>query len=127
LDTDRFLACWDLNSDRVLGKVKSALSGQTEHAHVPDLPIINKVRQTKNGMQVPCGQIGDIHESRFLFELPSDIGRLKTERIQAAQAFQRQLRAVCLNYFPLGYWISDFFIDTDSGDRRCFYLFSRRE
>jgi predicted GNAT superfamily acetyltransferase len=125
LETDRFFAAWDLKSPRVKRKVHEALKHICVDRNKPELPLINTVRLEPDGLAHPIGSLALLNDERFLFEIPADIGRIKSERPASARKFQNQLRQTCLTYFPQGYRVTGCFGDTAACSHRHYYLFEK--
>jgi predicted GNAT superfamily acetyltransferase len=92
----------------------------------PESPRINTVRLEPDGLIYPTGSLALLKDERFLFEIPEDIGRIKSERPASARKYQRQLRQTCRTYFPEGYRITGFFSDTAACPHRYYYLFEKQ-
>jgi predicted GNAT superfamily acetyltransferase len=126
MDTDRFLAIWDLNSAGVRNKVRLAARRDSSRPAMPLLPVINPMRFDDNNLPHPTRSMSYLRESCFLFELPADIARLKAEQPASARGAQRQLRQACGYYFSRGYCVTRFFSDPQTLPMRSFYLFEKR-
>jgi predicted GNAT superfamily acetyltransferase len=126
LETDRFFAAWDLKSPQVKRIAHEALKRVRVDRKKPESPLINTVRLDPDGLVHPIGSLALLKDERFLFEIPEDIGRIKSERPASARKYQRQLRQTCRTYFPEGYRITGFFSDTAACPHRYYYLFEKQ-
>jgi predicted GNAT superfamily acetyltransferase len=125
LDTDRFLAVWDLNAAGVKNKVSLATRRDISRLARTSLPVINPMRFDGSGLPCPSRTIDFLQGKRFLFELPADITQMKAERPACARGVQRQLRQTCGYYFSRGYRATRFISDPDDQPMRCYYLFEK--
>jgi predicted GNAT superfamily acetyltransferase len=108
LPTDRFVAEWKLNTERVRERVDSP----SPTVLLRDLDRIPQVN--------PAGYAGGVfpEDEQLLIEIPADIRKLKPAEISA---WQTNLRAACRHYFKGGYAVTDFI----KINERPFYLLSR--
>jgi predicted GNAT superfamily acetyltransferase len=123
LDTDRFLAVWDLNNPgvkrRALEARRHAIPGPTQ----PDLPVFDSFHQVSDSLAYSPAGTARAHHRPFLFELPPDIDHLKSEQPADAVQVQLQLRKTSLHCFARGYRVTRFFSDPSGRHRHCYYLF----
>jgi predicted GNAT superfamily acetyltransferase len=115
IGTDRLVAHWVLDSDRV------RLRMEGRHVHDPndvgelELPVIN----------VPGDEVRlDLHDERLLLRIPADIQGLKERDEVTARRWRDQTRSVFEGYFGRGYRAVDLLrLDGESSA----YLLSRRD
>ncbi len=109
LPTDRLVAEWSLNSDRVRERLDSTEQGVI----LRDLDRI----QTIN----PSGSEPDLSltGSPLLLEIPHDLNALKLNDLAGARQWQDRVRASCLHYFQRGYAMTDFIL---VNQRQAFYV-----
>ena len=94
LPTDRFIAEWHLNSERVLDR--TTLSRAT--VILRDLDRIPRTNTTHSDLRL------DLNDELLLLEIPTDL-----HGVENLHAWQQMLRAACAHYFKSGYEVIDFF------------------
>jgi predicted GNAT superfamily acetyltransferase len=108
LPTDRFVAEWHLNSERVQERVGVAQTSVI----MRDLDRIPRIEGTFTD------------ESPLLLEIPVDVSQLKQSDLAAARAWQDRLRAACVHYFKEGYAVTDF-VRLDKPREEAFYVLEK--
>ena len=99
LSTDRLIATWNLNSDRVIDKMNGK-----------DLPIIE---------QVPDKTLEDFSQKTAYIEIPRDIRSLKKTDIDKAIEWRMKTRRHFEAAFQSGYIVTDIVFSEDN--KRIFY------
>jgi len=100
LPTDRLIAEWHLNSDRVKERLSIA-----EH------PLILRDFDRILRINTPDGEPNlRLEESPLLLEIPTSITELKQADLARAADWQDTIRAACRHYFTAGYMITDFIL-----------------
>jgi predicted GNAT superfamily acetyltransferase len=108
LPTDRFIAEWRLESDRVKDRI-----GEGKAIILRDLDGIVPINISETNARL------DLTDEYLLLEIPSDI-----RRVHEPAEWQMMLRQVCSHYFSAGYSVTDFFrLTTDRP--HALYLLSR--
>lgn len=98
LPTDRFVAEWHLNSDRVNVRI-----GTSEPAVIfRDLDRIPRINGPDREPNLR------LDESPLLLEIPYNLTELKTADLAAAREWQSRIRTACEDYFRAGYVVTDF-------------------
>lgn len=92
LPTDRFVAEWDLKSDRANSLILRDIDG---------MPRINTPE---------TGPDLRLEQSPLLMEIPADINDLRRTDLARARIWQDRLRAACRHYFQAGYAVTDFIL-----------------
>ncbi len=100
LPTDRFVAEWNLNSDRVTERL-STTEATLILRDFDRLPRINEPGHEPNFR---------LQESPLLMEIPVNISELKQTDLATAKAWQATIHDACLHYFQLGYTVTDFIV-----------------
>ena len=109
LPTDRFIAEWRLDSDRVRDRV-----GTTGAALIlRDLDRIPRINSSEIDARL------DLTDELLLLEIPADI-----QRVVEPKGWQHMLREVCRHYFSTGYVVTDFF-KLDRPRPQALYLLSQ--
>ena len=111
LPTDRLVAEWKLNSDRVRGII-DASNPPLVLRDFDRLPLVNP-----GGGEPRLDQ----QDEQLLIEIPATVSQLDAPAIAN---WQRSLKHACRHYFKAGYAITDF-IKLDQTPPRTFYLLSR--
>ncbi len=98
LPTDRFVAEWHLNADRVKDRVDA-----TDRSVV--LRDLDRLQRINDGDSEPnLSFVG----GSLLLEIPADLSALRTSDIGRARRWQDHLRRACQHYFHSGYAVTDF-------------------
>jgi predicted GNAT superfamily acetyltransferase len=100
LPTDRFVAEWHLNSERVKDRLQLATSTFI-------LRDLDRMLRINAAGEEPNLRLID---SPLLLEIPADLNALKAVDIDKAKLWQERVREACRHYFSLGYFVTDFFI-----------------
>ena len=100
LPTDRFVAEWHLNSDRVKERVDNPAPALILRDFDRILRINAPGREPNLGLD----------ESPLLLEIPTNINELKHDDAAQAKTWQDGIRAACEHYFTVGYIITDFIL-----------------
>jgi predicted GNAT superfamily acetyltransferase len=109
LPTDRFIAQWVLNSQRVRDRV-NVTGGAVILRDLDRLPRINSTHSdSRLGLQ----------DELLLLEIPTDL-----QTVDDPRAWQKMIADVCRHYFSTGYVITDFF-RIDCQRPQALYLLSR--
>ena len=111
LSTDRLVAEWILNSDRVLGRVDSASSAVV----LRDLDRILCVN--RGGTELRLNE----EDEDLLVEIPSRLQDLSPSDITR---WQENLRTACRHYFKRGYVVTDF-IKLEEARKQAFYVLTQ--
>jgi predicted GNAT superfamily acetyltransferase len=114
LPTDRFIAEWRLNSDRVKERLSTA-----EH------PVILRDFDRILRINTPGGELNlRLEESPLLLEIPTSISELKQTDAAQALDWQDKIRSACQHYFKTGYTITDFVL-VDRPRPQALYILER--
>jgi predicted GNAT superfamily acetyltransferase len=122
MDTDRFVAIWELDSERVearaAGGYGGAARGETDWAGIPQV-----LSQSAEGAYPSPGTpVLGLSETRVLVGVPPVIDTIMDEAPELAILWREATRAVFTDYFPRGYQVTEFF-RRESGS---FYLLEAR-
>jgi predicted GNAT superfamily acetyltransferase len=98
LATDRFVAEWLLNSDRVKTRLQSSESAVI-------IRDIDRMLRINEGIAEPNLSLDD---EILLLEIPADLNALKAKDLEQAKQWQSHVRSACLHYFRAGYADTDF-------------------
>lgn len=98
LPTDRFVAQWILNSDRVQQRVAA-----TERSVIlRDLDGFSRVNVADEEPNLT------LEGGPFALEIPADLDHLRTTDLERAKRWQAKIRRASLHYFSRGYGVTDF-------------------
>jgi predicted GNAT superfamily acetyltransferase len=114
LPTDRFVAEWRLNSDRVKERIGKGGPGIILRDFDRILRINTPDREPDLGL----------NESPLLLEIPDNITQLKQTDLARAKVWQDRVRGACRHYFDAGYTVTDF-IMVDKPRPQALYLLER--
>ena len=118
LATDRVLADWYVNSERVRQRLNSTPPAPSE---IPPILQVTEVEQkTTNWSQLVHYKM-NVVEEELLVEVPDDFEALSEQDQALASDWQVKLRDIFLHYLGLGYTASDFLM-VQGPPRRLFYL-----
>lgn len=100
LPTDRFIAEWHLNSERVKERL-----GAAEPAFIlRDIDRIPRINLPDQELNLR------LEESPLLLETPVNVNELKQTDVARAKDWQDKIRAACLHYLGAGYAVTDFIL-----------------
>jgi len=114
LPTDRFIAEWHLNSDRV----RERLSGAKHPLILRDFDRILRINTPDSEPNLRS------EESPLLLEIPASISKLKQTDAAQATDWQDKIRAASQHYFKAGYTITDFIL-VDQPLPQAFYVLEK--
>jgi len=98
LPTDRFVAEWNLNAERVRLRADS-----------PRNAVIMRDIDRMQNINASGGEPNlSIVDSPLLLEIPFDLNAVKGGDIERAKHWQAGIRKACQHYFRLGYAVTDF-------------------
>jgi predicted GNAT superfamily acetyltransferase len=118
IGTDRLIARWDIQSDRVARRLSGELRSPTAAA-LADVPLINPYHTTELGpITEPDLALKD---NRLRLAIPSDIQALKARWPAAAADWRTNTRRAFETYLGRGYVVTDVARDGDCST----YLFER--
>ena len=124
LGTDRLLAEWWLDSD----KVKTIVDGHTQDAEKkPSVKklYINRTEHDKQGFLVPVEPDLALTDEVLLLEIPDDIDKMKTSNIEAALRWRELIQKAFLHYFNAGYYVYSLQVEREDNTRRVCYVLER--
>jgi len=102
LASDRFRCEWHLDSTRVkrrLDQGKSALSA----TELGQMELANRTQRLSSGLRRPAGFEYEVQGNHLLFEIPSDLQRLRQEDLELARAWRLETRKSLATYMEEGY------------------------
>jgi predicted GNAT superfamily acetyltransferase len=133
LGTDRFLAEWWIESERVNALLDRPASAERT-ADRPDedavlissLPRANQVSYAQGLPQTMALDL-DRSEARLLVEIPVEIQELKARNLELAKDWRARTRVVFKHYFEKKYTVTRLLMApcSPAPDRRAFYLLER--
>jgi predicted GNAT superfamily acetyltransferase len=120
LETDRFLAEWNINKKLTSSRANKFTS------NIDEKLVVNQTYYNKKGLLV-CGKPKlNLKDKKLFVEIPSDIMSLKKADIKLASDWRLKTRAIFTSYFRKGYIINDFASQKEGdGKRHSFYELSR--
>lgn len=98
LPTDRFVAEWHLNSERV----RDRLSAGAGPVILRDIDRISRINVLDGEPNLR------LEESPLLMEIPGNVTELKSKELVRARSWLEKTRVACLHYFAGGYTVTDF-------------------
>jgi predicted GNAT superfamily acetyltransferase len=98
LPTDRFVAEWDLDADRVRQRVQSA----ERFVILRDLDRLPRINADGNPPNLK------LEDGPLLLEIPTDLDELRKSDPEKAKQWQIVVRTACLHYFKAGFAVTDF-------------------
>jgi predicted GNAT superfamily acetyltransferase len=104
--TDRLVATWEMESDRVQRRLAGEEPGPNLDA-VRDLPRVLRVEE-EEGLPAPGRSNLDGTDSRLLLNVPGDIDRMMGENLQLAILWREATRPLFLHYLAQGYEVREF-------------------
>ncbi len=109
MDTDRLVATWELDSERVesraAGGVGPAAVRETDWAGIPQaLPV-----SVEGAFPCPGAPVLGLNELRVLVGVPPVIDTIMDEALELAIRWREATRAVFTHYLPRGYQVMEFF------------------
>ncbi len=107
LTSDRFLCEWHLTSPRVEARLAH---GWSEDLKLGQVETINSTRLLPSGLRAPASFRAGLTAPTLLYEIPSDLQRLKRQDLELARQWRQQSRrALGLYLEEGGYVVSGFF------------------
>ncbi len=114
LPTDRLIAEWNLNSERV----RERLGTGEPPLILRDLDRISRINSADHEPNL------SLTDDVLLLEAPSDVTVLKQADLERARRWQQTIRTAAQHYFAAGYSITDFVL-LDRLPPQAFYVFER--
>lgn len=122
MDTDRLVAAWDLDSERVesraAGGGRGAAFGETDWAGIPQALAAS----AEGAYPSPGTPVLGLSDQRVLVGVPPVIDTIMDEALELAIRWREATRAVFTDYLPRGYQVTEFFPRQDGS----FYLLEAR-
>jgi predicted GNAT superfamily acetyltransferase len=115
LPTDRFVAHWNLNSERV----RQRLDSQERSVILRDLDRMLRINTADGPPNL------ELEDSPLLLEIPTDLNVLRTSDMERAKAWQNTVRTASLHYFRAGFAVTDFIRIADP-QPQAFYVLEAR-
>ncbi|HEC63208.1 MAG TPA: hypothetical protein ENI38_02290 [Candidatus Acetothermia bacterium] len=106
LPSDRFLCEWHLTSPRV--EARLARPG-TEDLKLGEVETINTTRLLPSGLRAPDSFRAGLTSPTLLYEIPTDLQRLKRQDLELARNWRQQSRRALVLYLEAGYVVSGLF------------------
>lgn len=119
LPTDRFVAEWQLNSDRVRQRIGSG----DPTVILRDVDRIPRVNPGEGERSASAAL--DLEDTVVTLEIPADINKMREADLALARDWQDKIRAACRHYFHRGYAVTDFLM-LDSPQPRALYVLEKR-
>jgi len=123
LPTDRLVARWELDSERV--KALAAAGDQPPTVAAPLCPRINDVKW-QAGWAVSSEPRLDLEAPELLLEIPPDWNVLCQAAPRVAEDWQGKVRRAFVTYLSRGFVAADFAPTEEGGRRRPLYVLQRR-
>jgi predicted GNAT superfamily acetyltransferase len=132
IGTDRFVALWFLDSERVEGRLARALrgvsGGRGHRGPVGGEPVPAALRpgvDPDTGLPCPTPPRLDLEEPRVAVSVPADIGSIMNEAPELAVSWRDATRTVFLHYLLRGYEIREI-VRGAASQRHAVYHMERR-
>jgi predicted GNAT superfamily acetyltransferase len=98
LPTDRFVATWDLDSERVRKRVDAT----EPYVILRDLDRLARINMQCNSPDL------SLEDGPLLLEIPHNLDELRRNDLDRAKLWQTAVRTACLHYFNAGFVVTDF-------------------
>jgi len=120
--TDRFEVEWWVGSERVRNLLKSSpLPPLVRELLDQGIPVVNETVR-RSGVRLPSGARLGLRDGKLLVEIPESIVRVRDASLAGAGAWTLSFRRIFENYFGRGFVVTDVLVDSDSEERRVYYL-----
>jgi predicted GNAT superfamily acetyltransferase len=126
LPTDRMLAHWDLESERVLNRLEAGPPRRDIRKELKQRTLINHLVEVAPGMMNSSPLKLNCAADQFLFEVPYNLPEIKNRDLGIALEWQGKMRQAFRAYFKKDYAATDFWVAEQDGHLRAFYLFEKR-
>ncbi|MCP5006449.1 MAG: hypothetical protein GY941_21305 [Planctomycetes bacterium] len=124
LGTDRLLAEWWLDSDKVTSLMEGK-SEEIEKKYTENGTNINRTNRDKSGFLVPVEPDLTLTDGVLLLEVPDNIEKMKDAHMQFARKWRHLVQKALLYYFDNGFYISSFLVEREAEIRRSYYVLER--
>jgi len=106
IGTDRLVALWEMDSERVEGRIAGSEKG-------PDASLVDSTpralhAESSGAHPVPGDPVLDLDDPAFLLPIPAEIDRIVNDDPGLASAWRVATRRVFLEYFSRGYQVQEF-------------------
>lgn len=122
IGTDRFVALWRMNSDRVRRRVEGGERGPAAEAH-SEVAVALAERDVEDALPHPADPVLDLDGSTVRIAVPADISTILADSMESAVAWREATRMAFRHYLDRGYWAREFL----RGPRTSDYLMERRD
>jgi predicted GNAT superfamily acetyltransferase len=112
LPTDRFVAEWHLDSDRV----KQRTDNGDRSVILRDLDVLQRISEAGESPALT------LEDGPLLLEVPTDLKELRDRDLKAASSWQQNLRQACRHYFSHGWSVTDFVRISEPGPQAFYVL-----
>lgn len=126
LPTDRLMARWNLESDRVEQCIEMGSPRHDLRKELKRYKVINRLEDAAPGMPVstPLRLTGT--DDRLLFEIPYNLPEIKNRNLGTALEWQGKLRQAFRHYLGKDYAATDFWVAEEDGHLRAFYFLEKK-
>lgn len=127
IPTDRMLARWDLESNRVVHRLENGPLRHDLRKEMKQMPVINQLVEVVPGMVNSSPVKLHCSADQFLFEVPYNLPEIKTRDLSIALEWQGKMRQAFRHYFKRDYAATDFWVAEQDGHLRAFYLLEKNK
>lgn len=104
LPTDRLIANWQLDSERV----EAAFQGKPERSDADINSLASAIEHSmEDGLPIVKGVRADLKNTMVYFPVPANFQSLKAKNIDAASEWRMAVREACMLLFDNGYVLTD--------------------
>lgn len=115
IGTDRFIASWLMNSERVRRRVDGLERGPSADAHAADPAALAEVRSGAE-LPRPGRPVLDLHAPRVRVAIPADITLVMSSSMELAVAWREATRTALTHYMDRGYEVRELLRGTHTSD-----------
>jgi chorismate synthase len=126
MPTDRMLANWDLESDKVIRRLETGPQRRDIRKELKQRPVVNRLIEAAPGIMNSSPVKLNCPAGQFLFEVPYNLPEIKHRDLGVALEWQGKMRQVFKHYFRKNYAATDFWVAEQDGHLRAFYLLEKR-
>jgi len=126
LPTDRILAHWDLESDKVSNRLEAGPPRRDIRKEMKHRTVINHLVEVAPGMMNSSPVKLNGTADQLLFEVPYNLPEIKSRDLGVALEWQGKMRQVFRHYFKKDYAATDFWVAEQDAHLRAFYLLEKK-
>lgn len=127
IDTDRFVARWQLDGARALARARGESDSPDIHEVLDESRWgrVNNVR-VRTGFLICDEPRLRLRRPKLVVEIPVSTAAMRRQRPRLARSWQERTRRAFTSYFRRGYRVVDFVSGAVDGQHRSFYLLEKK-